>query len=140
MTDSHFPRARPAIKTAIAILSAALNSGGDIGVGYKMPQGWARVYVRVDRAGGHRPVLVTDATRVLCEIYGPQVADVEPVAAQAIQALQNAQGNNITVDGETEPVFIRGFDNIEGPVDLPLVDVPDVCRWQFQGDLLVSTS
>lgn len=133
---SGYPIPKPAVKTAIAILQAAVN-GDDSAVGYKMPMTWPRVYIKVSRAGGglHPPTtLVTDTARILCEIYGAQVADVEDAASHAIAALQNAQGTSI---GD---VFIRGFDNIDGPTAFDDVTVPDMCRWQFQGDLLVSTS
>ena len=126
---------KPAVLTAIAILQAALDDGE--AVGYKMPAVWPRVYIKVTRAGGgpHEPTaLVTDVARIMCELYGANVADVEQASSTAIAALRNSQG---TIVGG---VFLRGFDNIDGPTDFPDVTVPDMCRWQFQGDLLVSTS
>jgi hypothetical protein len=131
-----YPTPKPAVKTAIAVLQAAFD-GVDEAVGYQMPKTWPRVYIRVSRGGGglHPPAgLVTDTARILCELYGAQVADVETASGQAIAALRNAQGTSVN------GVFLRGFDNIDGPTDFPDVTVPDMCRWQFQGDLLVSTS
>ena len=136
MTLNAYPTTKPAVKTAIAILQTAMN-GDDSAVGYKMPLTWPAVYIRVSRSGGgpHPPTgLVTDVARILCEVYGAQVADVEAATSTAIAALRNSQGT--IVNG----VFLRGFDNIDGPTDFPNAAVPDMCRWQFQGDLLVSTS
>jgi hypothetical protein len=133
---SGYPTTKPAVKTAIAILQAAVN-GDDSAVGYKMPMTWPNTFIKVSRSGGgpHTPTeLVTDTARILCEVYGSQVADVEAMTSKAIAALRNAQGTTVG------NVFIRGFDNIDGPTDFTDVKVPDLCRWQFQGDLLVSTS
>jgi hypothetical protein len=128
-----YPEAKPAVLTAITILQTAVGST-DVGVGSKMPKMWPMAYIRVTRAGGGIANLVTDDARILAEIYGASIGIVEPLTAQAITALRDAEGTSVN------GIFVRGFNNIEGPVDHPHVDVPDMCRWQFQGTLLVSTS
>jgi hypothetical protein len=131
-----YPTTKPAVKTAIALLQTAI-AGDQLGVGYKMPLTWPAVYIKVSRAGGgpHPPTdLVTDAARIMCEVYGANAADVEAATSDAIAALRNSFGT--TING----VFLRGFDNIDGPTAFDDVTVPDMCRWQFQGDLLVSTN
>jgi len=127
------PKPQPAVKTAVIILNDALNPHG-IYAGTKMPKTWPHGFIRVDRAGGGMRVLVTDFARILCECYGASIGVVEDVTGLAIQALTSAEGE--IFDG----VFVRGFENIEGPVNFPQPIVPDLCRWQFQGDLLVSTN
>lgn len=132
-----YPRIAPALKIARAILAAALP---DAYVASKMPNNYSDVMVIVSRAGGRRPNLVTDQARILIEVWvrindtETTVQIAEDTTSQAMAALENAQGT--TVEG----AFVRGFDNIEGPVDFPDPDVSSLERWQFQGDLLVSTS
>ncbi|MGV7251929.1 hypothetical protein PJJ30_24175 [Mycobacterium kansasii] len=104
----------------------------------KIPDVRPEKFGRVSRAGGRLQSLVTDSARLLVELWvnksaGGSVA-AELLCCDAIAALQNAQGT--TVGG----VFIRGFTNIDGPVDFPDPEVTDMERWQFQGDWLVSTS
>jgi hypothetical protein len=126
-----YPIPKPALKIAGMILSEAIT---DAVVASKTPHDRPAKFIRVSRSAGRRPLLITDAARILVEVWAATVDIVEQTTNEAIAALQNAQGT--MVDG----AFIRGFDNIEGPVDFPDPKVSDMERWQFQGDLLVSTS
>ncbi len=127
-----YPTPAPAVKTARTILANAIP---DTTVVTKLPfPDYPAKMIRVSRAGGHRPNIVTDAPRLLIECWTKTVEDAETLANTAIAALQNSQGT--TTDG----VFSRGFENIEGPVDFPDPQISDHERWQFLGDLLLSTS
>lgn len=130
---SGYPVAKPALKIARSILAAALTP---VPVVTKVPfPTRPETFVVVAKIGGVRPLIVTDAARILVQTWAGGVGDVEDLANAAIAALQNAQGTWVD-----DIAFVRGFDNIEGPVDFPDPDVADQERWQFQGDLLLSTS
>lgn len=129
MADS-WPTPKPAVLTAIRILDEALDP---IPVSSKMPRNRPPMFVRVSRIGGGQNSIVTDTARILVEVWGPGTATVEAMANTARAALRNAGGTN--VDG----VWVRAWTNEQGPVDFPDFDVPDMARWQFFGDLLVST-
>jgi hypothetical protein len=126
-----YPVGKPALKTAVSILQAM-----DIAIPVmtKMPLTLPEEFIRVDLIGGTRSLIVTHTARLLVEVWATSTAVVEQMAFDAIGALQNAEGTMV------EGVFIRGFDNIEGPVNFSDPDVEFMSRWQFQGDLLVSTS
>lgn len=130
-----FPTPKPAVKTAIAVLRAALDPA--VGVATVKPRIWPRLFVLVTRSGGglNNPAYpVTDIARILVECWADSDAACETLTNQCRAALYNTQG--VTIDG----VFLRGFDNENGPVQLPDPDVPDHRRWQFQGDLMISTN
>jgi hypothetical protein len=92
------------------------------------------LFVRVSRSGGGQELIVTDTCRLLVECWADSAASAETLVNDCRAALRNTTGQ--TVDG----AFLRGFDNEAGPVELPDPGVPDRQRWQFQGDLLISTS
>lgn len=126
-----YPVGHPAVKVAQTVLDGAMSGWV---VATKIPNQRPAKLVKVSRSGGGRLVIVTDVARLLVEVWAKTVADTEQGCLDAIAALQNAQGT--IVDG----AFIRGFGNIEGPVDLPDPDVTEQERWQFVGDFSVSTS
>lgn len=128
---SGYPAGHPAVKVARTVLDGAM--AGWV-VATKIPNERPPKLVKVSRAGGGRLVIVTDVARLLVEVWAETVTDAEQGCLDAIAALQNAQGT--IVDG----AFIRGFGNIEGPVDLPDPDVTEQERWQLLGDFSVSTS
>ncbi|WP_094359911.1 DUF3168 domain-containing protein [Mycobacterium marinum] len=128
-----YPTPKAALKAAESALSTDAALAG-VAVGTKIPNTRPSTFVRVGRAGGYRPNIVTDVMRVLVEVWAPTVAQAETICNQCIAALQNAQGTR------SAGAFIRAFDNIEGPIDLPEPDVSSSERWQFTGDLYVSTN
>jgi len=134
---SGYPTPKPAVKAARTVLAARF---APVQFGTKIPNSRPQKFGRVSRAGGGLQSLVTDSARILVELWvnqdypGGAVGEVEQFCCDAIAALQNAQGTSVG------GVFIRGFTNIDGPVDFPDPDVTDMERWQFQGDWLVSTS
>jgi hypothetical protein len=127
-----YPVPQPALKTAIAVLRAALDPS--VGVATVEPRIWPRQFVRVSRAGGGQTLINTDTMRVLVECYSDSDASCETLINECRAALFSTEG--VTVGG----VFVRGFDNEQGPVQLNDPKVSDHRRWQFQGDLLVSTN
>ena len=134
-----YPTPQPALRTARQILA---NAFPDMFVGTKVPYSLEPpirppIFIVVTQAGGTRPQLVTVAAHLIIQCWAGGVPDVENLSHQAMTALQNAEGTTINTD--IYSVFVRGFDNIEGPVDFPDPDVTDLERWQFTGDLLVST-
>lgn len=131
-----YPTPKPAGKIAVKILTAAFD---DIPVSSKSPLLLPDKYIRVSRVGGGLTSLITDSARILVEAWAATVPEAEQICCEAIAALQNAQGTSVTYDTDAE-AFIRGFGNVDGPVDYADPDVPDKERWQFTGDLLVSTS
>jgi hypothetical protein len=129
---SQWPVPKPALKAAIAVLRAALDPS--VGVATVEPRVWPRLFVKVTRAGGGRQLINTDVARLLVECYADSDAACETLTNQCRAALASTQGT--TFDG----VFLRGYDNEQGPVQLANPNVTDHRRWQFQGDLLVSTN
>lgn len=129
---------KPAVLTAIMILRAALDSK-DTTVAAGMPRVWKRFHVRVTRAGGGQDLIVTDTARLLVECYADSPAAAEVLTNKCRAALHNATGHRIDL-GSAGKAFVRGYDNEVGPVEFPDVSVSDRQRWQFQGDLLVSTN
>ena len=127
------PTPKPALKTAISILSDAFGDYAQVSA--KMPTRAPDRFVRVSRIGGSRPFIVTDAAKILIEWFGPDPETVESMTATVDEAMHNAVGT--VIDGA---VFVRGWDNVQGPTDFPHPDLLSWDRWQVNGDLLVSTS
>lgn len=123
---------KPAVKTAISILVEAF--GVYAAVSAKMPKHRPIRFVRVSRVGGGQDDPITDRARILVECFGPDTETVEAMTATARTALRNAIST--IVDG----VFVRGWANEQGPVDFPHPQIIDLDRWQFQGDLILSTT
>jgi hypothetical protein len=105
-----YPVAKPALKIARLVLDTALT----LPVSTKVPLERPNKFVTVARAGGSRPNLVTDTVRLLCQVYWLStdlgVGNVEDTCNEAIAALQDAEGTLVL------EAFIRGFDNISGPL------------------------
>lgn len=125
-----WPTPRPAVKTAVAILQAAL---GSTPVSTHMPRTRPAQIVLVSRIGGGQDNPRIDRARLLVECWAGGPGDAENMTATARTALRNAGG---TMIGD---VFIHCWDSEDGPVMYDDPDVTDMTRWQFHGDLLVST-
>lgn len=131
---TYYPKARPALKVARDILATAM---APIPVYTKQPQSFPAAFVTVDLVGGNMSKIVTHTARILVQCWATSGADgidqVYQMCQDAKNALQNAEG------ALTPYAFVRGFDNIETEVNFPDPDADWMERWQFQGDLLVST-
>jgi hypothetical protein len=126
-----WPTPRPALKAAISILQDAF---GAVRVSDQMPKTRPAQFVRVDRVGGGQLNPRVDRARLLVECWGPSSGVVETMVGTAREALRNAGGTTVS-DG----IFIHSFDNEDGVAHYDDPDVTDQRRWQFTGDLLVST-
>jgi hypothetical protein len=132
-----WPTAKPAVLTAITILSEAF--GAYAFVSAKLP-GHTRPdrFVKVTRTGGGQDNQTTDVARLLVECFAKDVGQVENMCNTARAALRNAAGTTVTTtSGE---VFVRGWDNENGPTDYPHPEILDYDRWQLTGDLLVKSN
>lgn len=123
---------KPAVKTALSILRDAF--GVYALVSAAMPKQRPIRFVQVSRIGGHQDDPITDHARILVECFGPDIETVENMTGTARAALRNAIST--TVDG----VWVRNWSNEFGPVDFPHPQIIDMDRWQFQGDLSLSTT
>jgi hypothetical protein len=123
---------KPAVKTAIAILVEAFGQYAQVSA--KMPKHRPIRFVRVSRIGGSQSDPITDNARLLIECFGPDTETVEAMSATARTALRNAIS---TIVGGA---FVRNWSNEQGPVDFPHPQILDLDRWQFQGDLSLSTT
>lgn len=130
MADS-WPVPQPAVKTAIAILTDALDP---VPVVPTVPRTRPPMFIRVSRIGGGQTNPVTDIARILVECWGPGIATAESMANTARAALRNAGGTTVGT------AYVRSFRNEQGPVDFPDPDVSDMTRFQFFGDLNISTN
>lgn len=129
---SIYPTPKPAVKTAISILADAF--GHYALVSAKMPKQRPIRFVKVSRIGGGWSNKVTDTARLLIECYGPDTETAEAMTGTARAAMLNAIST--IVDG----VWIRNWDNENGPTDFWNPAIIDMERWQFQGDLSLSTT
>jgi len=126
-----WPTPRPALAAAIEILQTAFPS---ILVSDRMPRVRPDQIVIVDRVGGAMINPRIDEARILVECWGPSTLIVEAMTATAREALRNAQGTMVG-----NQIFIGGWENENGPTSYDDLEITDMRRWQFSGDLLVST-
>ena len=132
-----WPTPKPAVLTAITILSEAF--GDHAFVSAKLP-GKIRPdrFVRVTRVGGGLDNIASDSARILVECYAKDVGQVEAMCNTARTALRNAGGTIVsTTQGD---VFVRSWDNEQGPADYPNPEVLEFDRWQLHGQLIVKSN
>lgn len=127
---------KPAVKAAVEILADAF--GKYAVVSTKLPRNSQRPerFVRVSRVGGGQNNPATDTARLLVECFGYDTETVEKMCNTARTALRNAAGTTVT----DEDIFIRDWNNEQGPVDFFHPDIIDRERWQFTGDLTVKAN
>lgn len=132
-----WPTPKPALLTAITILSEAF--GDYVFVSAKMPaRDRPDRFIQVTRVGGGLENIASDNARILVECFAKDLGQVEAMCNTARTALRNAGGTTvITTQGD---VFVRRFDNEEGPRDLVHPDLLEYDRWQFTGDLLIKSN
>jgi len=123
---------KPAVKVTIAVLADAF--GAYALVSARMPKQRPIRFIKVSRIGGSQDTPITDVARILIECFGPDVETCENMTATARTALRNAIST--TVEG----AWIRNWSNEQGPVDFPHPEIIDMERWQFQGNLSLSTA
>jgi hypothetical protein len=82
--------------------------------------------------------ITSDAARILVECYAKDVAQVEAMCNTARTALRNAGGTTVTTtDGD---VFVRFWENEQGPTEYLNPEIIDYERWQFFGQLIVKAN
>jgi hypothetical protein len=123
---------KPAVKVTISVLNDAF--GEYALVSARMPKQRPIRFIKVSRIGGSQDTPITDVARILIECFGPDVETCENMTATARTALRNAIST--TVEG----AWIRNWSNEQGPVDFSHPEIIDMERWQFQGNLSLSTA
>lgn len=118
---------KPAVSTARSILSAALPGTT---VRDQIPSPRPQQFVVVKRTGGTQTV-AQDVAQITVDCYAGSSVDAEDLAAAACTALWNAE----TATGVDYAYWSDGA----GPYDLPNPDITDRYRWQFNGNLRIST-
>ena len=132
-----WPTPKPAVLTAITVLAEAF--GEYAFVSAKMPaRDRPERFVRVTRVGGGMDNIATDGARILVECFARDVGQVEAMCNTARTALRNAGGT--TVSTTAGDVFVRRWDNEQGPTDFPHPDLLEHDRWQVLGDLLIKAN
>lgn len=133
MADFWLPAA-PGVLTATRIVGGAFPA---IRVSDEMPNERPQQVVLISQIDGRRPNPVQSVHRLLVECWLNKALDssvnIETWCGEVSAALRNSSGR--TYSG----VFSFGWGNEQGPVDFPDPDVTDMRRWQFHGDLTLST-
>lgn len=123
----------PGVLTAVRIVKA---SQGSIRVSDEMPATRPSQIIRISQVDAHRPNPVQSIHRLLVECWLAKSlrssVNMEVWCGEVSAALRNSSGS--TFSG----VFSFGWSNQQGPVDFPDLDVTDMDRWQFHGDLKLS--
>lgn len=127
-----WPSPPKAVKTAIAIQRSAFGTYAQVSA--KLPRQRPARFVKVSIIGGSRVNPVTYRARIMVDLFGLDTETVESMHSTASWGFLNAQST--VVDG----VFVRAWDDEQGPVDRPHPDILDMERWQFHGDLILSTT
>lgn len=126
--------AAPGVLTGVRILEAAYPA---VKVSDEMPKTRPNQIILISQVGGDRPNPVQSVHRLLIECWLSKSLDssvnIETWCGEVSAALRNSSGN--LYNG----VFSYGWGNEQGPVDFPDPDVTDMRRWQFHGDLTLST-
>jgi hypothetical protein len=132
-----WPTPKPAVLAAITILADAFRGYAEVSA--KLPRNSRpERFVKVTRVGGSQDTPVTDDARILVECFAPDPAQVEAMCNTARSALRNASAT--TVETTAGDIWIRAWDNEDGPTDFPHPDILDRERWQFHGDLCVKSN
>lgn len=132
-----WPTPKPAVLTAITILADAFSDYAFVSA--KLPaRDRPERFVRVSRVGGNLDNIATDSARIMVECFARDVGQVEAMCNTARTAFRNAGGTTVTT---TEgPVFVRCWDELQGPTDYPHPDLIEWDRWQFMGELLLKAN
>lgn len=133
-----WPTAKPAVLTAITILSEAFGTYAFVSAKMPSRSAFPERFVRVSRVGGGQDQITTDTARILVECFAKDVGQVENMCNTARAALRNSGGTTVTTTSGA--VFVRGWDNESGPTDFPHPDLIDFERWQLNGDLAIKAN
>lgn len=124
----------PGVLTAIRIIKGDLPA---LKVSDEMPRERPQQIILVSQVGASRPNPVQSVHRLLIECWLAKslrtTVNLETWCAEVSTVLRSSAGS--TYSG----VFSYGWSNQQGPVDFDDPDVTDMDRWQFHGDLKLST-
>jgi metal-dependent amidase/aminoacylase/carboxypeptidase family protein len=124
---------KPALLGTVTILEEAFGTYAMVST--KMPaRNRPERFVRVSRTGGGQDNPVTDRARILVECFAKDTAQAEAMCNTARAALRNACSTFVA------GMFVRWYGNESGPVDLAHPDIVDMERWQFSGEIWMSTN
>lgn len=116
-----------------AVLTVLEDAFPGVHVSAKVPITRPEQFMYVSQIGATQPNPNTDKPRILVECWAPIKKTARDMAYTAGTALRNAAGSCV------DDVFIRCWDNQQGPIDFPDPMVSDQERWQIFGDLSIST-
>lgn len=126
-----YPTTKPALKTAITVLTAALSA--DVSAAMPRTIG-SSPFVRIERIGGTRPNVVTDEAVFLIHCFGTTPEVVETLCSAVDEAMHNA------ISTVVDEVYIRDWKDVGGPVNLVHPDFLNLERWQMTGTLCLGTT
>lgn len=120
-------------KSALTALKLILDQTGKH-VSVKVPNPIpAAGCIRIQRVGGSKPNLVTDSALVAVQVYSPSDLEAERLCNQARAYLTQSQFS------KWGSAWVRGWDEVGGPAEFADPDVQGFVRWQFTGQLGIST-
>ena len=90
-------------------------------------------FIRIARAGGSMPNLVTDQALMIIQVYAPNNQLAEQIMNKCRGRLRQAQGT------EQSGVWVRYWREVGGPAEYGDPDVQGFVRWQMSGQLATST-
>lgn len=108
---------------------------GGVRVGTYYPRGVTGPMLVVRRHGGVMRSPITDGALLTVQAYAPTQAEAEQLAGMARRVFTSTVNNSCHVGGH----LVRGWVETAGPQRLPDPDQPNLVRFQFAGELLVST-
>jgi hypothetical protein len=101
-------------------------------VDVSMPRTRPAKFIKVSLLTARSPNVVSYRPRILVECWAGgtnRYHTAYDMALDSIKALEDAGSTFV------EDIWVRCFDDIEGPVPFPDPDVPEMERFQFHGDL-----
>ena len=128
-----YPTPKPALKTAISILTTALGASADVSANLPRTVG-SNPFVRIERIGGARPNVVTDEAVFLIHCFGTTPEIVENLTASVDEAMHNA------ISTVVDEVYIRDWKDVGGPTNLTHPDFLNLEHWQMTGTLCIGTT
>lgn len=106
-----------------------------LAVAASIPKNPPEVMVRVTRTGGVMKNPITDVPMFSVAVYGASRKQAEEISQQLRHVLHRQDWQGIRLGG----VLLRGWREAAGPAEYADPDQPRLVRFQFTGELLLST-
>lgn len=137
MVDS-WPEPKPAVAVTIAALKAQLvelypGVYTSLYIRSEPPTTRPAKYIIVSLLNTDHPNPAFTVPRPLIECWAETAATAEQMSGHCIRALKNAKAQKFA------DAWVKAFNNIQGPVELNDPDIQDRRRYQFHGELYLST-